>query len=569
MTILASDIKLRASKVMADVPEGGGGPAARVIGWNESNTIFDDVDTVARTTGQVSIRQLHMHVDTPNVDRLLGAHVFVGQRPNDPHADITIAACDTFAARSQISRAIADYLIPASRWNGYLLNNHVAGQRNLQIAQRPGTAPPTVGRTLVLVQDEGLVTEAIQYVRVIDVDTELRTYTDAQGDFLTQVVTCELQNGLSRAWPGTEAHRLVRGATGKTIIRDTTEADAANYYGASALTVAASIGDLKVKVDSVFSQLVPSSATQVPALDQRPAAQRLLTLATAPRLIEVPATPHARRIKIGQENRGLSYVFALTPPPEPGTITVTWVGLGNRYTLTDNGQGELSGQGVGTVVYTTGSLSVTLPELPDVGSAVVVSWGERVAYTNRSSQGAQIREPEFAFVLEGAAADGSGDEQVVRGSFELGYTSGGIVYTITDDGNGGLTGDGGGVIDYPSRSVLVRPAHMPDPGVQFAIDYELDAVVTDILSPSAPDGGGFITFSLSQQPAAGTLAVQWAVASLVSTTSGATDTTTAASKNANVTYTIKSVPEYYEPAATSGMVVPGGMAVNWPRSTPG
>ena len=111
MTILASDIKLRASKVMADVPEGGGGPAARVIGWNESNTIFDDVDTVARTTGQVSIRQLHMHVDTPNVDRLLGAHVFVGLRPNDPHADITIAACDTFAARRQISRAIADYLI--------------------------------------------------------------------------------------------------------------------------------------------------------------------------------------------------------------------------------------------------------------------------------------------------------------------------------------------------------------------------------------------------------------------------------------------------------------------------
>ena len=34
MTILASDIKLRASKVMADVPEGGGGPTARVIGWN-------------------------------------------------------------------------------------------------------------------------------------------------------------------------------------------------------------------------------------------------------------------------------------------------------------------------------------------------------------------------------------------------------------------------------------------------------------------------------------------------------------------------------------------------------
>ena len=531
MTILASDIKLRASKVMADVPEGGGGPAARVIGWNESNTIFDDVDTVARTTGQVSIRQLHMHVDTPNTDRLLGAHVFVGLRPNDPHADITIAACDTFATRSQISRAIADYLIPASRWNGYLLNNHVAGQRNLQIAQRPGTAPPTVGRTLVLVQDEGLVTEAIQYVRVIDVDTELRTHTDTQGDFLTQVVTCELQNGLSRAWPGTEANRLVQGATGKTIIRDTTEADAANYYGASALTVAASIGDLKVKVDSVFSQLVPSSATQVPALNQRPAAQRLLTLATAPRLIEVPATPHARRIKIGQENRGLSYVFALTPPPEPGTITVTWVGLGNRYTLTDNGQGELSGQGVGTVVYTTGSLSVTLPELPDVGSAVVVSWGERVAYTNRAAQGASVRRPEYAFMLD---AGPGGDEQVLAGSFSLGYTSGGTVYTVTDS-NGVLTGAGGtGRIDYPSRSVYFRPSRMPDPGAQFAIDYQLLAVQVELFTAPAPDAGGFITLNLAQQPAAGSLRVSWATARAVSNTSGGSQSMTSTKSDTTV-----------------------------------
>ena len=83
----------------------------------------------------------------------------------------------------------------------------------------------------------------------------------------------------------------------------------------------------------------------------------------------------------------------------------------------------------------------------------------------------------------------------------------------------------------------------------------------ETLAPTAPDAGGFITFALSQQPAAGTLAVQWAVASMVSTTSGATDTTTAASKSADVTYTIKSVPEYYEPNATSGM------GVNWPRSS--
>lgn len=520
MTILASDIKLRASKVMADVPEGGGGPSARVIGWNESNTIFDDVDSIALTTGNVSIRQLHMHVDTPNTSRLLGAHVFVGLRPNDPHADITLAACEPFATRSQISRAIADYLIPASLWNGFLLNNHVQGQRNIQIAQRIGTAPPTVGRTLVLVKDEGLPTEVMQYVRVIKVDVEERDYLDEHlqyGTYKIQVVTCELQNGLAHAFPGTDANRQLKPGTGKTIIRDTTEADAANYYGASTLKAPASVGDLSLRVDSVYSQLVPSSATQVPALDQRPAAQRLLTLATAPRLIEVPATPHARRIKIGQENRGMSYVFSLTPPPEPGSITVTWVGLGNRYQITDDGQGELSGQGVGTVVYATGSLSVTLPELPDVGSAVVVTWGERVAYTNRSSQGAQVRPPEYSFVLDGDAND---QGMVEPGSLSIGYTSGGTIYTAPASSSGVFSGDGSGRVDHPSRCVFFRPAHMPDAGSQLLCTYQLSSQQTEIIPAPTPDAGGYITLSLAQQPAAGTVQVQWATAQEVSHTSG-------------------------------------------------
>ena len=560
MPTRAQDIKLRASRVMADVPEGGGGPSATEIGFGESNTIFDDVDTVARTIGSSSLRQLHLHLDTPDTDRLLGAYAIVAKLPADPNVSVTLAACEPFARRSAIAQAVADYLIKGVPWNGFLLGNHVKGQANIQLFQRVGTAKPTDGRTLVLVLNEGQPTEVVEWVRVIKVESEVRTFADAQGDYLAQVVKCDLASPLSRAIPGTDPNRTHTRGAGEALVRDTTEADAANYYGAAALAVASDLGATEVKVASVFSQLVPSSATAVPALDQRPAAQRLITLATAPRLVEVPSTPHSRRYKISQENRGLSYVFQLTPLPEPGTVTITWVGLGNRYTAQDNGAGELTGAAAGTLNGATGSLAVTLPALPDVGSAVVVQWGARIAYTDRSSQGAQIRRPEFSFVLEGAAGDGSGTEQVVRGSLLLGYTSGGTVYTIIDDGAGKLQGDGTGVIDYPSRSVLVRPTHMPDPGVQFAIDYELDAVVTDIVTPTAPDGGGFITFALSQVPAAGTLAVQWAVASLVSTTSGATDSVTAANKGAGVTYTTRAVPEGQEPAATSGL------GVTWPRT---
>ncbi|WP_423458036.1 hypothetical protein [Ottowia sp. VDI28] len=525
MTILAQDIKLRASKTMADVPEGGGGPSAQEIGWGESNTVFDDIDSVSRTLGNVSIRQVHMHVDTPNTDRLLGAYAIVAKLPQDPNVSVTLAECAAFAKRSEISTSIADYLIRGVRWNGYLLENHVKGQANIQIYQRVGTPVPTIGRTLVLVLNEGLSTEVIQYIRVIAVESSERTFTDQIGDFKAQVVKCDLQSGLAQALPGSPPSRFFTASAGTTVIRDTSEADAANYYGAAPLTAVGTLGSTEIKVSSVYSQLVPSSSTAVPNLDQRPAAQRLLTLATAPRLVETPVTPHTRRVKIGQENRGLSYVFQLTPLPEPGTVTITWVGLGNRQTVIDDGAGALEGAGAGTVSSSTGSLAITLPSLPDVGSAVVVSWGARTAYTNRSSQGAQVRAPEYVFKTE---KDG-----VEPGSVSIGWTSGGTVRTATDNGSGQIAGDASGVIDYPTGTIYLRPAFMPDAGGQFAIDYQRSDSETEIIAVPGVDAGGFAILTLAQQPAAGTVSVSWSTAQEVGQSSGATMTADSWVKTAN------------------------------------
>ncbi len=519
MTILAQDIKLRPSRVMADVPEGGGGPAPGEIGFGDSNTVFDDISSIARTMGEVSIRQLHMHVDTADTDRLLGAYAVVAKLPADPNVSVTLATCAPFARRSEISQAIADYLIRGVPWNGFLLGNHVKGQANIQIFQRPGSATPTIGRTLVLIVDEGLPAEKVEWVRVIKVDSAVQTFTDDKGDYQALVVQCDLQSGLTQALPGTDPTRyFVRGA-GKAMIRDTTAADAANYYGAAALGVAGAVGDVKLKVGSVYSQLVPSSSTAVPALDQRPAAQRVLTLAATPRQVDVPATPHTRRYKISPENRGLSYVFQLTPLPEPGSVTVTYVALGNRYTAQDDGAGALTGSAAGTLNAATGSLAVTLPALPDVGSAVVVQWGERVAYTNRSSQGAQVRAPEYVWVLEG-------DGMLEPGSLTLEYTSGGAVRSCTVSADGTIGGAGTGHVDNPSKTVQFRPQYMIDAGGEIACDYQLSTQQTDILAPGAPDAGGFITLNLDAVPAAGTVEVSWATAQEVTSTSGGTASST-------------------------------------------
>ena len=52
-SIQLNNIKVRSSRVMADVPEGGGGPSAVTVEYGQSNAVFDDVGTLARTIGEV------------------------------------------------------------------------------------------------------------------------------------------------------------------------------------------------------------------------------------------------------------------------------------------------------------------------------------------------------------------------------------------------------------------------------------------------------------------------------------------------------------------------------------
>ena len=565
MTILEGDIKLLASRVMDDVPEGGGGPTGTVIPYGGSNAVFGDVTETARAGGNVSIRQVHMGVLTPTTDALMGANVILSRLPTDPNVSVSLAKCSLFARRSEIAQAVANYLIQSVVWNGALLEDHVAGQKSIQIFHRPGTAVPDIGRTLVLSYQAGTSGERIQYVRVTRSETTRRTFTYSSGgsfvDFDADVTKLDLSDSLRFNFPGSAPSREFANQAGKTIVRDTTVADAAEYYGASPLTVAAALGDQSVKVASIYTQLVPNSRTETVALDQRPAATRSIVLAETPRRVEVPVTPHTQRIKIGQENRGFSYVFLLKPLPEPNTVTVSFLILGTWHSVTDDGAGAFAGTagGAGQIIYNTGSGSVTLPALPDAGSAIIIQWGERVGFDNRSSQGAAVRPPEYCWVLE--------EEGVVPGSITATWYSAGVLRTATDDGAGKITGAASGVVDYPSNTVLMRPTFLPDPGGEISVAYTTDLVHTEILaSVPSPDAGGFIPIALAQQPAAGTLSIEWVTARSVSNTAGGHQTTASAIKTSGVTYTTRSVPEYYEPAAQS---LGSSVAVNWPRSTPG
>ena len=111
MTILEGDIKLLASRVMDDVPEGGGGPTGTVIPYGGSNNIFRDITEADRAGGNVSIMQVHAAVMTANAEPYMGANFILSMPPTDPNVSITLAKCNLFARRTEIAAAIANYLI--------------------------------------------------------------------------------------------------------------------------------------------------------------------------------------------------------------------------------------------------------------------------------------------------------------------------------------------------------------------------------------------------------------------------------------------------------------------------
>lgn len=83
-------------------------------------------------------------------------------------------------------------------------------------------------------------------------------------------------------------------------------------------------------------------------------------------------------LQITVANQSLTYVTLLNPLPVAGTLRVEYVAQGRWYSLAADALGRISGgagYGSGSVSKTTGSMSLTLGALPDIGSSIVLSWG--------------------------------------------------------------------------------------------------------------------------------------------------------------------------------------------------
>lgn len=199
-----------------------------------------------------------------------------------------------------------------------------------------------------------------------------------------------------------------------------------------------------------------------------------ITLSYVPQA-HVAEAAHTHAIEVTLATRGTVYSVPLLPLPAPGTLIVDFRALGKWYRLRDNGKGELVGgdaaYGTGTVDYVTGSATVTLGALPDVGSSVLPTWGSPVHYEILVPTPASV----FEITLDNAP--------VKPGTLVLTWVDGSTTKTATDNSNGAITGDATGSIVYQAGTLALQFA-APIAG-ELSIAYDRNTPPT-----TQPGGGG-------------------------------------------------------------------------------
>lgn len=457
MPVLENNIKLVKSAVMLDVPEGGGPPSANVVEDGVSNAIFDDISELARAGGNVSMRKTHVVVQTADTDGFFGTNVIVAEPPQDPRVSVTLFSTRaTFDTRAEAQTRVEAYLNKGAEWAGYLYENHIAGQRVIQLFQRPNAEVPNVGHTLTLVYAEGLAGEKEQYVRATEVSVVIQLFYDADSkqDYEAAVVTVSLSDALRYDFKGSPAARTFTRATDSTKIRDTVVADAGTYVGVVPLTDDVEVGDFTIKADSIYTQLVPSAQTEIPIPLSKPYAASALPIPGAD-LVTYTAT----------HNWTSSISFCLPCGLHPGSLSI----VTNGVTIYDEGGVLRTGSGqIGTVDYANGILTLSTGSMN--GSKAVTF--RPAAQVLRAPQSTMFEVTQESRSMSYVGAIFPVPQPITT---SVSYMVGGRWYVLSDNGLGVLKGTddsyGAGTLNYNTGAFVVTLGALPDVGSVIMITW--------------------------------------------------------------------------------------------------
>ena len=506
MTILRDDIKIKKSERMTDTPDGGGQMTGNEVIDGQINNVFTDISRFDRTGGRVNLRKVYGHVDAQNQDVYLGAHAVLTDQPDDPNVSFTLFNTDSpFDERSDAQRRIESYVVQGPVSFFTLYEDHLVGQRTVLAFARPETARPDVGDVLALSVESGGDIQTIQFVRIIGVSTEVVTFPLQEGgEIQRQVITMEIGTPLQYGFEG--ADPTIRVPVSPTLIRTTTVADIARYYGVVPLSSSAAVLDRVLQLDTVYGQLIPASQSEQPIVDARAAPDST-----------VYAPCGAERTESPNEYLDEGETIYLTRSPVPGSMTIK------------NNTGEVWEDVDGVGVLVSGSSGFELLIDYDAARIDIGGSGSIRLWTVTYTPAAKVTQAADSFIEPVT----QGTSRYVwtpvlspipaPGALVITYQALGKLYRVRDNGRGQLQPDipntGSGTLNYTTGSVSLTLGALPD--VDSVIAYQWAAPqhverIDDAGSPrhGAPklriETGEFIdptSLSLSYTNAAGTFEI--------------------------------------------------------------
>lgn len=550
MPIRTEDVKIQESQRLTDNPDGGGYMTGKEVIDGAINNMFNDISRLDRAYGRVSLRKFYLHVDTEDTEIFSGAHMIITEIAKDAHVNVALftTSSDSDTRHEAVNR-LESYVTLGPRSPFFLWSDQPAGSRQILVFCRPGTENPESGDVFCLFNNKDTASEYTQYVRITRVEDE-STSTDANGNGY-KVLTLAIGDPLEVTFQGIELSNAA--LNGPTSVYTTMVSDAAKYYGVMTPTQPIASGDININVESIYTQLVPTSQGETPLTDLTPGivgpiqrcgetrtqtfanqswSQINLGQAIVPGTLTLTignltyadqgtgvlmqssnqvgmidynlgritlTSSHMGAVRASYDpgvavnqvgatlmipvyaaSRGYNYVAIMWPLPVPGTVMVDYMAEGRWYRLRDNGAGELvpdiEGTGTGRINYSSGQMTITTGALPDVDLPLLVYWG--CATEIIQMQGAvEIKMEPIHHTLSNAP--------VQPGSVTIEWPVGvSETATATDDGNGNITGDATGWVNYGSGEMEFTPTRIPVSGAEYTIHHRKYAAQTWVGSGS-------------------------------------------------------------------------------------
>lgn len=494
MAITQNDLEILKSEIMADTPDGGGLPTGIAVIDGVSNNLFPDVSDIDRLLGRVRLRKVSLAVKTANAELLQATRMLFTELPDNPNISVFAFKATSFAdRRSDAQNKIESYLAFGTKWAGHLLETQLAGQRVIQVSLDKSDQVPSIDKPLVLVQNEGQSDEFYQYIRPLKVDIAERRFQRTVSESVTRTVaTIEFGDTLQYTFNGLTVPEFYQNASTnrRAILREARVADAAKYYSASRLAEPViAMTTRQVRLDSIYTQVVPSTQVETPLIQRDPVNQQLTLIKSSDGTIQINQTDTiAPNTSLNLPNG----VYA-------GTLSISV----NGKLLTDS-DGEL----VDNAQVAYASIKYDLGQITWYDNA---NWGSKQVTGSYKPASAvtRVAQTDYQIVDDNAGYNFVRElgAEPISGSVTVTYQVNGSAYVVHDDGRNNLVDSGGnGRGTIRGKTVLLSTEAIPDAGSHIIYTFGVDLGTTKYEPQSL--GPAYHVLPLDGQPV-GDITITW------------------------------------------------------------